>query len=221
MCYSGNDSIKYNGVGIICHREIASAVMGYKPVNDRIITIKLQGMLVNMTIIQIYAPTTTNEDTVAEFDGLRQQTVDDTPNGDVLIICDMNAKVGENEKSMTTGRFGLGIRNEAGERLMEFCEAQNSLQIMNTIFKQSRCRLYTWTSPDGKYKNQIDYIMCRSRWISTIQSTHTFPGADCGTDHEFMVAEVKGKLKKLRKEMSHQRYYVSKISSSYNVELGN
>jgi len=98
-----------------------------------------------------------------------QQTVDDTPNGDVLIFMgDMNPKVVDGESTMTTGRFELGIRNEAGKRLMEFCEA-NSLKIMNTVFKQPRCRMNTWTSsPHGKYINQIDYIMCRSRWTHTL-----------------------------------------------------
>ena len=72
---------------------------------------------------------------------------------------DINAKVGECEKSSITGGFGLGNRNDAGECLMEFCEEKN-LKIMNTCFNQPKRRLYTWTSPDGKTRNQIDYILC-------------------------------------------------------------
>ena len=72
---------------------------------------------------------------------------------------DMNAQVGEGKRSSITGGFGLGIRNDAGERLMEFCD-ENNLKIMNTCFNQPKRRLYTWTSPDGKTRNQIDYILC-------------------------------------------------------------
>jgi len=92
-------------------------------------TVRIQGKPVNMSIIEAYAPTTaSNENTVDAFIGLLLQTIDDIPNGVVLIIMgDMNAKVGENEKSMTTGKIVLGVRNAVVERLMEFCEA-NSLK---------------------------------------------------------------------------------------------
>ena len=66
-------------------------------------------------------------------------------------------------------KFGLGIRNEAGQRLIEFCQ-ENALVIANTLFQQHKRRLYTWTSPDGQHQNQIDYILCSQRWRSSIQS---------------------------------------------------
>ena len=71
-------------------------------------------------------------------------------------------------------KFGLGIRNEAGQRLIEFCQ-ENTLVIANTLFQQHKRRLYTWTSPDGQYLNQIDYILCSQRWRSSIQSAKTRP----------------------------------------------
>ena len=81
------------------------------------------------------------------------------PKKDVLfIIGDWNAKVGSQETPWVTGKFGLGIRNEAGQRLIEFCQ-ENALVITITLFKQHRRRLYTWTSPDGQHRNQIDYIL--------------------------------------------------------------
>src|SRR5574337_559209 len=82
-----------------------------------------------------------------------------------------------------TGKFGLGIRNEAGQTLIEFCQ-ENALVITNTLFQQHKRRLDTWTSPDGQNQNQIDYILCSQRWRSSIQSAKTRPGADCGSDHE-------------------------------------
>ena len=74
-------------------------------------------------------------------------------------IGDWNAKVGSQETPAVTGKFGLGILNEAGQRLIEFCQ-ENALVIANTLFQQHKRRLYTWTSPDGRHRNQIDYILC-------------------------------------------------------------
>ena len=86
-----------------------------------------------------------------------------TPKRDVLfIIGDWNAKVGSQETPGVTGIFGLGIRNEVGQRLIEFCQ-ENVLVIANTLFQQHKRRLYTWTSPDGQYRNQTDYILCSQR----------------------------------------------------------
>ena len=83
-----------------------------------------------------------------------------TPKKDVLfIIGDWNAKVGSQELPGVTGKFGLGIWNEAGQRLIEFCQ-ENALVIANTLFQQHKRRLYTWTSPDGQHSNHIDYILC-------------------------------------------------------------
>ena len=117
---------------------------------------------------------------------------------DVLfIIRDWNAKVGSQETPRVTGKFGLGIRNEAGQRLTEFCQ-ENALVIANTLFQQHKRRLYTWTSPDGQHRNQIDYILCSQTWRSSIQSAKTRPGADCGSDHELLIAKFRLKLKKSR-----------------------
>ena len=89
--------------------------------------------------------------------------------------------VGSQETPEVTGKFGLGIRNEAGQRLIEFRQ-ENALVITNTLFQQHKRRCYTWTSPDGQDRNQIDYILCSQRWRSSIQSAKTRPGADCGPD---------------------------------------
>ena len=91
----------------------------------------------------------------------------------------LECKLESQEKPGVTGKFGLGIRNEAGQRLIEFCQ-ENVLVIANTLFQQHKRRLYTWTSPDGQHRNQIDYILCSQRWRSSIQSAKTRPGADYG-----------------------------------------
>ena len=92
-----------------------------------------------------------------------------TPQKDVLfIIWDWNAKVGSQEIHAVTGKFGLGVHNEAGQRLIEFFQ-EKALVITNTFFQQHKRKLYTWTSPDGQYQNQIDYILCSQRWRRSIQ----------------------------------------------------
>ena len=96
-----------------------------------------------------------------------------------------------------TGKFGLRVQNEAGQQLTEFCQ-ENALVIANTLFQQQKRRLYTWTSPDGQHRNQIDYI-CSRRWRSSIQSAKTRLGADCGSDHELLIAKFRLKWKKVVK----------------------
>ena len=110
---------------------------------------------------------------------------------DVLfIIEDWNAKAGTQETPGVTDKFGLGIWNEAGQRLIEFCQ-ENAMIIANTLFQQHKRILYTWTSPDGQHQNQIDYILFSQRWRSSIQSAKTRPVADYGSDHELLIAKFR------------------------------
>ena len=134
-----------------------------------------------------------------------------TPKKDVLfIIGDRNAKVGSQETPGVTGKFGLGIWNEAGQRLIEFCQ-ENALVIANTLFQQHKRRLYTWTLPDGQHRNQTDSILCSQRWRSSIQSAKTRPGADCGSDQELLITKFRLILKKVGKTARPFRYDLSQI----------
>ena len=92
--------------------------------------------------------------------------------------------------------------------------------IANTLFQQHTRRLYTWTSPDGQYRNQIDCI-CSQRWRSSIQSAKTRPGADCGSDHKLLIAKFRFKLKKIGKTTRPFRYDLNQISYDYTVEVTN
>ena len=138
------------------------------------LSVRLQGKPFNITVIQVYAPISNAEETEVErFYEYLQDLLELTPKKDVFfIIGGWNAKVGSQETPGVTGKFGLGIQNEAGQRLMEFCQ-ENALVIANTLFQKHKRRLYTWTSPDGQHRNQIDYILCSERWRSFIQSTKT------------------------------------------------
>ena len=122
-----------------------------------VISVHFQGKPFSITVIQAYAPTSSAEERFYED---LQDLLELTPKKDVLfIIGDWNAKVGSQETPGVTGEFGLGIRNEAGQRLIEFCQ-ENALVIANSLFQQHKRRLYTWTSPDGQHLNQINYILC-------------------------------------------------------------
>ena len=86
---------------------------------------------------------------------------------DLFIIGNWNAKVGSQELPRVTDKFGLGVQNEAGQRLTEICQ-ENTLVIASILFQQHKRQLYIWTSPDGQHQNQIDYILCSQRWRSSI-----------------------------------------------------
>ena len=91
--------------------------------------------------------------------------------------------------------------------------------IANTLFQQHKRSLYTWTSPDGQHRNQIDYILCSQRWRSSIQSTKTRLGADCGSDHELLIAKFRLKLKKVGRTTRPLKYDLNQIP--YTVEVTN
>ena len=116
------------------------------------ISVRFQGKSLNITVIQVYAPTSKAEEAEVEwfYEDL-QDLLELTPKKDVLfIIGDWNAKVGSQETSGVTGKFGLGVWNEAGQRLIEFCQ-ENALVIAHIFFQQHMRRHYTWTSPDGQH----------------------------------------------------------------------
>ena len=125
------------------------------------ISVRFQGKPFNITVTQVYAPTSNAEEAEVEwfYEDL-QDLLELISKEDVLfIIGDSNAKVGSQETPRVTGKFGLGIWNEAGQRLIEFYQ-ENALVIANTLFQQHKRRLYTWTSSDGQHRNQINYIFC-------------------------------------------------------------
>ena len=112
------------------------------------------------------------------------------------------------------------MRNEAGQRLIEFCQ-ENALVIANTLFQQHKRRLYTWTSPDGQHWNQIDYILCSQRWRSSIQSAKTRLGSDCGSEHELLIAKFRLKSKKVGKTIRPFRYDLNQIPYDYTLDVTN
>ena len=125
------------------------------------ISVLFQGKALNITVIQVYVLTSNAEEAEVErFSEDLQDLLELTPKKDVLfIIGNWNTKVRSQEVPGVTGKFGLGVQKEAGQRLIEFCQ-ENTLVITNTLLQQHKKRLYTWTSPGGQYQNQADYVLC-------------------------------------------------------------
>ena len=190
--YCGQESLRRNGVAIIPNQRVLNAVLGCSVKKDRMISVHFQCKLFAITVIQVCAPTSnTKKAEVEQFYEDLPDLLELTPKKDVLfIIGDWNAKVESQEIPGVMGKFGFGIQNGAGQRLIEFCQ-ENSLVIANTLFQQHKRRRYTWTSPDGQYRNQIDYILCSQRWRRSIRSAKTRLGADCDLDHELLIAKFR------------------------------
>ena len=150
--YCGQESLRGIGVAIIVNKRLQNAVLGCNLKNDRMISVHFQGKPFTITVIQVYAPTSNTEEAEVElfYEGL-QDLLELTPQKDVLfIIWDWTEKVGSQETPGVTGKFVLGVQNEAGQRLREFCQ-KSALIIANSLFQKHKRRLYTWTSPDGQH----------------------------------------------------------------------
>ena len=150
--FCGQESLRRNVVAIMVNKRVQNAVLGCNLKNHRMISVRFQGKPFSITVIQVYAPISNAEEAEAErsYEDL-QDLLEQTPKKDVLfIIGGWNAEVGSQETPGVTGKFGLGMWNEAGQKLIEFLQ-ENALVIANTLFQQHKRRLYTWTSPDGQH----------------------------------------------------------------------
>ena len=138
-------------------------------------------------VIQVCAPTSNTEEAeVEQFCEDLQDLLQLKPKKDVLfIIGDWNSKVGSQETPRVIGKFGLGLQNEAGQRLIEFCQ-ENALVIANTLLQQHKRGVYACTSPNGQYRNQIDYILCSQRWEALYSQQKQ--------DQELTVAQIMNSL---------------------------
>ncbi|XP_072943571.1 uncharacterized protein [Epargyreus clarus] len=154
-----------------------------------------------MNLIVVYAPTAAStENEIDVFYQNLEDTLKSFPKREITVLMgDLNAKVGstsfDDHLRDVVGKFGLGERNDRGEMWLQFC-TENSLTIMNTCFENHPRRLYTWIMPGDRCRNQIDYIAIDKRWRSCIRNTKTYPGADCGSDHKLLMAEMIVKLKR-------------------------
>ena len=166
------------------------------------ISVHCQGKLFNITVIQVYAPTSNAEEAEGEwfYEDL-QDLLELTPKKDVLFILrDWNAEVGSQETPGVTGKFALGMRNEAGQRLIEFCQ-ENALLIANTLFQQHKMSTHGNHQTVNIKIRLIIFFAAKDGEAQQKQSAKTRPGADCGSDHELLITKFRLKLKKVGKTM--------------------
>ena len=160
---SRKDNIHRQGVAILLSKEMALAMVDYDLHSERITSVIIETKTDPICILQIYASDTSYTDSEIElfYDELQSKINQLSSNHKYIILGDMNAKVGRDSYSNWTslvGIYGVGDCNERGERLLQFC-AINNLTIVNTLYKHNLLRRVTWTSPDGKTRNQIDYVI--------------------------------------------------------------
>ena len=196
LVYSGSE--EHTGVGVMLRKEVARCMEGYWAVSDRVLMVKLKGNPFNTTIIQVYAPTGdhSEEEVDAFYEDLHRARRQAGSQDVVIVMGDWNAKIGRGREGRVVGPFGLGVRNDRGDKLYEWC-AENEQAVMNTWFKHHPRFLWTWKSPGDYCRNQIDYITINHRFRNSVTQVKTYPGADCGSDHSPVVATLEVRLKKL------------------------
>ena len=200
VLYSGRDNDQHHeGVTIVLKKGLERCLLEWKPISSRLISARLQGRHINITIIQCYAPTNdSDEEDKEDFYSQLQAEVGKAPRHDLLVVMgDLNAKVGSDntDYERVMGKHGMGTRNDNGERLVEFC-AMNNLVIGGTLFTHRDIHKLTWTSPNGRDKNQIDHLMINGTWRRSLLDVRTKRSADVGSDHHLVTALIQMKLKK-------------------------
>ncbi|XP_071511057.1 craniofacial development protein 2-like [Diadema antillarum] len=215
--FSGKEKKHEEGVGFLVHKNTVKAVVECEPISSRMIRIQIAASPRNVAIIQVYAPTSDckDEEIDAFYDTLGS-TLRKIPKKDIKIIQgDWNAKIGTDSYEDwhgTVEKFAHGMTNDRGERLLEFCKL-NNLTVANTLGDHKNSRRITWTSPDGRTRNQIDYILVETKCKTCIRpnKTRAFPGCDIGSDHNLVMMTMKVKLRMIKKQRA--------VRVKYNLDL--
>ena len=192
--YVGDDKVHQRGVGFLVAPKTVKSVLKVQPISDRMIMIRLDAKPNPITIIQIYMPTTEAEDEeVLAIYAMLQKVVEECPKKDRLVVMgDFNAQIGANRQHMSCGRFGVGEGNERGQMLLDWL-SDNKLFAVNTCFQHRKNQLYTWYSPGGQWKTQIDFIAVRLRDRRECKDSRVLRSADCGSDHQLVWMKIKGR----------------------------
>lgn len=224
LLYSKGQDKKQGGVGLLIHRNIKPYVIGFDAISDRVITVRLQlSKHIPLQVTQIYAPTSmSSQDEIEVFyDDLQKVT---TKNANVnIILGDFNAKVGNcTGLENCLGRFGLGNRNARGEDLINFATC-HQLKIMNTFFKKSIRRKWTWHSPNFEHFNEIDYVLTNRPDV--IKDVRTISRVDVGSDHRMVMCKMSINWKRERSKkfkIKQKPFCLDKIDvSSFRCSIEN
>lgn len=208
FCGKSNTEVRSSGVALLMSAGARKALMEWHAVSDRILTARFRTRARPVTIVQVYAPTEMDEgNTKDDFYSLLAVTVRKIKKGDIRIVMgDLNAKVGtENEnREHIMGKFGIGIRNDNGERFVEFC-TEEDLVIGGTIFNHKAIHKATWYSPDGITRNQIDHLTISRKWRRSLLDVRVYRSVDVYTDHKLLVGTIQIKLAAIKRKTSTLR----------------
>ena len=215
--YSGGEKHE-RGVGMLIDKKTMESMTGYWAISDRVLLVKFKGKPFDISILQVYAPTTDAED--GDIDNFYEEidsAVAQCKSQDIIFVMgDFNAKVGEGQEGNTVGPHGLGERNDRGDALISWCKS-NETAIMNTWFKNHKRRKYTWVSPNSQTRNQIDYIMINQRFRNAVKQCCSYPGADINSDHNLVIAKVQLKLRKLQTMKQQPKLQLKRLREDKEV----
>jgi exonuclease III len=217
IMYAGGKECQ-RGVAIVLDRDMAKRVIGVERYSDRLMTVKVKAEPVDITYVQVYMPTSTHGDQEVEAMYEQLSRVIDKQKGKeyLVVMGDWNAVVGEGRDGLEVGNFGLGKKNERGERLIEFCR-RHKLVITNTWFENEKRRRYTWKAPGDRERYQIDYIMVRQRYRNSVKNAKSYPGADVNSDHNLVAMSTDIKLKKIMKRGNKKKWNMEKFKANGNA----
>jgi len=202
-------------MALMLEPETAKRVAGIERFEDRALLVKLKAEPVDPVIVQVYMPTTDHEELEVDlwYERLEEMLGGQKGTDNVVIMGDWNAVVGEGRDEKEVGSYGLGKRNERGEKLVEFCK-KNKLMITNTWFEQEKRRRYTWKKPGDTGRFQIDYILVKQRFRNSVKSSWSYPGADMDSDHNLVAMKVNVKLKKISKGKKQMKWDMVKLKTN-------
>ena len=218
VIYSGGDESQ-RGVALVLNKKLGKRVVGIDQVSDRILAVEIEARPTNLVVVQVYMPTSNHKE--EDVDGVYEQIeeiIRETPGRKNLVVMgDWNAVVGEGRDGNEIGEYGLGLRNDRGDKAVEFCR-RNKLFITNTWFKHRYGRRYTWKSPGDTGRYQIDYIMVRQRFRNGVKNSRGYPAADADSDHNLVMMKCNVRFKKLIKSRKVIKWNVESLRGSKRRE---
>ena len=211
VIYSGGERHE-NGVAVMLDKETATRVVHIDRCSDRMMVVKIQAVPVDMIVVQVYMPTSAHdEEEIDDMYGSIEEVISKQKGTDhVVLMGDWNAVVGQGREGKLVGNFGLGKRNESGQKLVELCK-RNKMMVTNTWFQQRKRRIYTWKKPGDTGRYQIDYILVRQRYRNSVKGSWSCPGADANTDHNLVTMKTQLRLKKIKKAEVQRKWNIERL----------
>lgn len=213
VIYSGSKGGQ-KGVAVLLDIEAGKRVTKIVQHSDRLLLVRIEADPVDLVLLQVYMPTTAEDDEEIEslYEQIEELVKKEKATDQVIIMGDWNAVVGEGREDGEVGEFGLGVRNERGQMLVDFCKRMKMV-VTNTWFKHEKRRRYTWKRPGDTGRFQLDYILVKHRYRNSVKNSRAYPGADANSDHNLVVAKIELKLKKIPRRAKVKRWCLSNLQS--------